>query len=452
LPWERDGNSPFRNFLREVMPNTYFHVDYLSWSIDDIGAGAVGTGTLRTEDVRNPMPFGIFDTETFIGRDFIVPTTEPISFEKLSGLRGTFGVPLTIGTFEVSAFALEDGTASIRNSVPGIARTRPFLVPPGVRLIVPPGVPSLTFPVGTMILPIPLTPNRLFNPPTTLSMTPVVQPTNPGDIINSSVLFLAPTVNSAIIPLLQNGKPSLTALVFDAGYSADYHNELWGAEAKMILDIGPNSNGFTLNPLVGFRYMSFNENFQQTGVSNLANNVIRDGNILFLANDPFFLPPGQPGISRGPQFISTIESEVENTLFGLQVGTRTEYNNKWFTLGVEPRVSLGMNSYQATVTTRNLRSLSDGLVRTQEDDLIVAPVFDLGMYGRVHVTPYFSLHAGYNYTYLFRVTRPHDNIYYNDNGPGAPPGIVVNADTQDMHIQGLTIGGEWRFRDIKFRP
>jgi hypothetical protein len=67
------------------------------------------------------------------------------------------------------------------------------------------------------------------------------------------------------------------------------------------------------------------------------------------------------------------------------------------------------------------------------------------------VNPYFSLYAGYNFTYLFRVTRPHDNIYYNDNGPNAPPGVVVNADTQDMHIQGLNVGGEIRFRDLKFR-
>ena len=79
------------------------------------------------------------------------------------------------------------------------------------------------------------------------------------------------------------------------------------------------------------------------------------------------------------------------------------------------------------------------------------PVFDVSMYGKVHVTPHFSLHAGYNFTYLFRVTRPADNIYYNDNGPNAAPGVVVDADTQDAHIQGLTIGGEFRFRDLKFR-
>lgn len=451
LPWERDGDSPFRKFLKEVMPNTYFQMEYLSWNIDDIGAGAVGAGTLLTPDVRNPLRFGLFDVDNFTGQDFRVPTTEPISFEKLSGLKGTFGVPLTIGTFEISAFALEDGEAGIRNNVPGFRTFQPFTVPTNVALIVPPPVGSLNFPVGVRTVAIPNTPFTVYAPPLVVPGTPIIQPVIPGDIVAGGTVFIAGTSNAAVIPLLQNGQPSFTALIYDVGYAASYRNETWGTEAKLVLDYGPDQNGMTIKPLVGFRYMSFDEQFQQVGVSSLSSNVLRGNNILFVGNNPIFLPVNVPGVLRGPQYTSVIESEVQNTLYGLEVGTRTELNHKWFTLGVEPRISLGVNNYEAEVTTRNLRGPSDGLFRTQEDELIFAPVFDMTAYGRLHLSPYFSLHAGYNFTYLFRVTRPHDNIYYNDNGPSAPPGVVVNPETQDMHIQGLNIGGEFRFRDLKFR-
>ncbi len=450
MPWDRNGNSAFRQFLREVMPNTYFQIEYLSWDVDDIGAGSVGAGTLLTDDVRNPIPFGLFDVDFLSGQDFRVPTTEPISFEKLSGLRGTFGVPLTFGTFEVSGFALEEGEAGIRNSVPGFSAIRPFRVPGNTALTVPAAVGALNFPVGTIPINIPLTPLQIFLPPL-VPGAPITLPTILGDVLAPNLVFSASSSNAVAIPLLQNGQPSLTALVYDVSYSASSHNEIWGTEAKLVLDIGPNHNGMTINPLVGFRYMSFDEQFKQTGVSSLGSNILRNGGTLFVGTDPLFLPVNQPGVLRGPLFTSTIDSEVQNTLYGLQVGSRTEYNHKWFTLGVEPKVSLGVNNYEAEVTTRNLRSASDGLVRTQEDDLIFAPVFDVAMYGRLHVNPHFSLHAGYNFTYLFRVTRPHDNIYYNDNGPFSAPGVVVNPETQDMHIQGLTVGGEFRFRDLKFR-
>lgn len=453
MPWERDGDSPFRSFLREVVPNTYFRVEYLSWDVDDIGAGGVGAETRLPGDPRELIPFGLFDIDTFTAQDFRVPNTEPITFNKLSGLRGTFGVPLTIGTFEVSAFALEDGEGGLLNPIPTPSMFRNFTVPLNTALTVPVGVDTVTFPIGTLPVGIPLTPNLIFNPEPIVVVPPVTEVfvTIPGDIIAPGTTILTANTSAVAIPLLQNGQPGLSALVYDVAYGASYNSEIWGAEAKLVLDIGPNHNGLTLNPLVGFRYMGFDEEFQQAGISSLANNVLRNGNTLFVSNTPTFLPINQPGVLRGPLFLSTINSEVENTLYGLQVGTRTEFNHKRFALGIEPRVSLGVNNYEAEVTTRNLRSPADGEVRTADDDLIFAPVFDVSMYGKVHVTPYFSLHAGYNFTYLFRVTRPHDNISYNDNGPTAPPGVVLDADTQDMHIQGLTVGGEFRFRDLKFR-
>lgn len=240
-----------------------------------------------------------------------------------------------------------------------------------------------------------------------------------------------------VIPLLTNGQTGNAFLIYDGGYGANYHSDIWGTEAKLILDVGPENNGFSLKPLVGFRYMRLDEQFRQVGLSSL--------NVLNL--DPIQTTFVVPEPTRA----SIIDSQVHNNLYGMQVGTSAEYNHKWISLGVEPRISMGLNSYEAEVTTNNLRSVLDPRRTTVDEETKFAPVFDVSMYGQVHLTPYFSLHAGYNFTYLFRVTRPAGNIEYNDNGPTAPPGVVVDSDTEDLHIEGLTIGGEFRFRDLKFR-
>jgi len=239
------------------------------------------------------------------------------------------------------------------------------------------------------------------------------------------------------IPLLQNGQVGSTFLIYDQGYGADHHTDVWGTEAKLILDIGPNHNGLTINPLVGFRYMSFDEQFRQVGLSTIPALTVSQSNSVLVTPEPLRA--------------SVVDSKAENDLFGLQVGASAEYNNKWITLGAEPRVSLGVNHYEAEVNTSQLRSVFDPNVTTRESETTFAPVFDTSFYGQVHLTPYFSLHASYNYTYLFQVSRPVDNILYNDNGPTAPPGVVVDAETNDMHIQGISLGGEFRFRDLKFR-
>jgi hypothetical protein len=454
MPWERDGRSPIRQFLKEVIPNTYFRLEYLSWDIDDIGSGVIGAPTTQlTTNPSNPIPFGLFDIDTFTGRNLLFPTTEPISFEKTSGLRATWGIPLTFGAVEISGFALQEADAGVLNAIPGFNVLSNFTVPTGTIIIVPPTIPAVTFPVGTTITtitPVPMLTIRVFSPLATPG-TPVTQPTNPGDLIAQGSVFSSVTSNAVVIPLLQNGAPSSTSLIYDVGYSASYDSEIWGTEAKMILDFGPDSNGVTLKPLIGFRYMSFDERFKQVGATSFVSNLLQTGPTVYTSSDSLFLPPGQPSLAFGPQRTSIINSEVENSLFGLELGTRAEYNSKWITLGVEPRVSLGLNSYEAQVTTTNLRSALDGVRTTKDEDVVFAPIFDVAMYGKVHLTPHFSLHAGYNFTYLFQVSRPVPNIVYNDNGPGTAPGVVVDGQTQDAHLQGLTVGGELRFRDLKFR-
>jgi hypothetical protein len=73
------------------------------------------------------------------------------------------------------------------------------------------------------------------------------------------------------------------------------------------------------------------------------------------------------------------------------------------------------------------------------------------VYGKWNITPRFSLRLGYNFMYLGRVTRPEDNISYNDNGafvpPFAltPPDIRVNMTRHDIRVHGFNLGGEYRW-------
>ncbi len=130
----------------------------------------------------------------------------------------------------------------------------------------------------------------------------------------------------------------------------------------------------------------------------------------------------------------------------IQVGARLELVHRWFTVGVEPKIGLNFNSYRARVSTDNLRQAADPRVETEEDGTIFSPVAELRAYLRVNVTKNFSVFGGYDWFYMSNVTRPYDNIYYNDNGLAQPPGIVVDTKHRDLMIHGLMVGGELHFR------
>jgi hypothetical protein len=327
LPWERDGETPFKKFVKEVLPNSYFRVEYLSWNVDDIGSGKIGAGTLRINDNLDRFPFGVFNVDSYAGSSLFTPTTEPISFEKTSGIRATYGIPLTFGAVELSGFALEENHADLRNAVPGFRTIGNFGVPGGQALIINPGTDLITFPFGVTVVTV--LGQRIFFPPATIATPPVpsTQVTLPGDLIAPTTIFNANTQLAAGIPLLQNGNQSLTTLIYDLGYKADYDSQIWGGEAKLILDYGPDYNGLTIKPLVGFRYMSFDEGFKQVGVTSLSSNILRTVGPLYVSPDPnvFRFPidlGNTPATTlRSPPRVSVIDSQTDNSLDGFQVGT-----------------------------------------------------------------------------------------------------------------------------------
>ena len=230
------------------------------------------------------------------------------------------------------------------------------------------------------------------------------------------------------VTLLENGQPSNITLLYNEGLTISYESEIWGAEAvfvgeKFPFELAAPERGITARPIVGFRYLDVEERLLHVG-------GFRDQ-----------ITPG------APLLISTIDSDTSNELYGGILGARLQFDHRWFTLGVEPRVTLGANNYTARVTTSQLRGFFDPTITTVEDDTIFSPVLDCTAYARLHLHENFSVHVAYNVLWMARVTRPHDNIVFNDPGTTLlPPGVVVDADIGELMLEGLSLGGEIRFR------
>ena len=144
--------------------------------------------------------------------------------------------------------------------------------------------------------------------------------------------------------------------------------------------------------------------------------------------------------------VSDITSNVENRIYAPQIGMRFEWVDQWFTLGVEPKVAFGVNQYDATVRTDRLRSAGDPTVITSANGNHFTPVGDFSFYGKIHLRDNLSVFVSYQVMVASGMSRPADNSFYNDNGSTQPAAIVVDPSFKSMFWQGLTVGGEVKFR------
>lgn len=234
-----------------------------------------------------------------------------------------------------------------------------------------------------------------------------------------------------ITTLLDNGNirpnpfpvddPALIGMpIYDVSFDAKFVSEFWGAESNLVFDLSPYGPGLHFKPLFGFQFFALDEQLLQQGVfDNLGTQ-----------------PPNR----------SVIDAKTRNRLYVPQAGLRIELQHPMFVIGVEPKVGLGANRFLGSVRTDNLRGPLDPTVITEDQRTIYSAVFQLRVYAQIHVNDYFSLFVAYNFLHLDRVTRPHDNIFYNDTGPLDPPAVVQDTYIQDFKADGLVVGGELRFR------
>jgi len=221
-----------------------------------------------------------------------------------------------------------------------------------------------------------------------------------------------------------NGSPTLAQpRLYDESFSARFTSNLWGVGANLVFNTDPNpGEGLTVRPMLGFRYIVLKERLKQVGVFNLGQTV--------------------------PDQTSVIDAQTRNSIYGPTVGVRVELEHRWFTIGVSPSFLLAANSTEATVLSDRFLGPNDPLYRTEIDRTIFTPAFQVGVYGRVHVTENFSIHVGWDFLWMTRITRPQDSINYNVNGVGGVPtssAISAKQSLGDYQAHGLSIGGEIRF-------
>jgi len=379
-------DSPLERSLKNTFRHAYFRVDYLLWDIEDPGDNVLSAPT-NLAAVTNPTNpddvfFPLTDPSTGNQLNVVQPTLARVFINENNGIRGTFGLPVfDWGTFETSVFALATSTADI---------TTPIVLG-----------------IGTA-------------------------DTNGDGVIDNldspvSVNLVDATAQAVLIDgQLPAGDNFL--LVNDLGYQASLKTSVWGAEGNFLSEtFNPNSS-FLAMPFVGFRYFNFREDLRQSGQYS------------FSTFDPLTGLPVPPIASE-----RRIDSTTNNNLWGPQIGLRAELTSKWVSVGVQPKVMVGVNSYKAELMTQGILNPTEPERVLYEKNNTFGILGDLEVYSKVRLGDHFSLRVGYNFLWSGLITRPADNIVYNiQSATGGLP--ATSAFVQDVKfsgavLQGLSVGG-----------
>ncbi len=231
------------------------------------------------------------------------------------------------------------------------------------------------------------------------------------DPINLILIYPATT-------LLDNGIPSDTDMIlYDTSYHARLESQMFGADAVFVAGPYQANVPIEVHPTMGLKFVQFHEDF----------------------------------FIRGQDFASgtnhLIQAKGHNNFVMATCGLRIESHHEFLTLGIEPRLLMGINRHDDSVYTEQIYSPLEAPRLTGEESTDFSAGFELQAYGKVHLGERFTLFAGYNLLFLSDVTRPLNMILYNDAGLTNPPDISYQKDRQSMFTHGLTVGGELYFWD-----
>jgi len=232
--------------------------------------------------------------------------------------------------------------------------------------------------------------------------------TNPGDPLSGHLVD-----RSVATSFLTNGQIGNDVLLYNREYGVRYYSQFWGAEANWVGDYD-REGLLWFNPTIGVRYMSLHEKMSQRGVF-------------------------QDTVLQLPEVVTTIDSVTFNNLYGPQIGTRFELVSKWINMGVDPKLMFLGNTMTGNVTTNHLRSNQDGIKYSDDNTTSFSFGVDVGTYAQINISQNFSVRVGYTFIWVNRVTRPENNLYYNNET------IIEKLTKHDFVVQGVSVGGELRF-------
>lgn len=287
-----------------------------------------------------------------------VAGTQAIELEHIDGVRGTLGIPLLVGTIEASIFSFETDIGHSDEGRLGLPASNNLV-----------GVPQF---IGT----------------TTLT----------------------------------NGVVDRNIFLYDDSFRTAFKSNVWGTELNYLFEPNDPNPGVQIRPLLGFRFLSQNEQFTQVGVLDSLDSRTE------------------------PTVTTVIRSEADNDIYATQAGLRIEYVSRWVTIGVEPKLGFGMNNYDTELDVSRLRSNGDPRVLSTDSGSRLSTVGELGVYSRMHINANLSLTVGYTFLFADNVVRPHSSILYNDIPPSTNATALRTRPSFDlMYYQGINVGGELRY-------
>jgi hypothetical protein len=223
------------------------------------------------------------------------------------------------------------------------------------------------------------------------------------------------------IPLTNNGQyvdPSLDVsapmILFDDFMHVQFGQELYGAEINYLRRIFDYGSPVRFELLAGARYIRFYEDMLITG------------------NDL--------QTQTSPQILATSSNHV----FGPSIGLRMEFEEWIVKLGAESRLTAAFNRHNNLVRTVDLFPDNRTPVQFDDDHTDVSPIHELSLYAQIKLTHRLKLRVGYNLLTMFEMSRPQNNVVWDDSGIVDGPTLirVDDGDLETVNVRGLFVSGE----------
>ena len=379
-----DESRPIEHFLHEVASRSWVRLEFMQWSYQDPGGGTIGA----------PVS----------GLQYVVPN------RSVQGITSPIDINDNL-----------NGGNTVGQTLFPQSNTLSLLDAPGVRgtlgVAMNGGDLELSF-FGFQQKSDVTAFDNIAGPRENLAA--VAAAANPPVILDPTLG--TPSSPNYAIPLLTDGLVTdvagLNSLIFDKTFRATFSSQMWGTELTFLTDRYVPGDGFGFQWLGGIRYTNLDENYDIHGTF--------DGGAAVLDRT------------------TDINSAVINNFYGPEAGVRFSYATRWVTFSATPRVMFGLNDYTATVSANPL-----GTVRTTFDShkIDFGNITQLNLAGEVHLNSKFSVYAGYDFMWIPRISRPHENIYYNSTNTalGFTPDIRQNVNFSNFIANGFSLGAVFRY-------
>jgi hypothetical protein len=407
-----EGDTPLGKLLTETFRHAWFRGEYIQWTISKPGpallgdqpadgvannvAGIPGSGSATNGfnpggPANVPISNGVEFVRSVNGIPGLAqsPTLDNNTIQNSNGYRGTFGLPVWAGSLEVSAFVLAQNNTNFdgNNWIQPQILANPAVTPGNILGQTGPklgqnGLPATNF--------------------------------QPAQFFSQALL-----TNFVRTPFA-----TTAFLDYDLNYNARLSTSAWGTEGNYIMDsVNPNAP-FQFRPTFGFRYFNYRDRLDQTGQYS----------------QPSALDPTVTTVVT-----RQIGSAATNNLFGPQMGVRAEYSWSRFLVGVEPKLMLGLNSYQINLNTANILSSTDPSQTLLARSTTFSPMVDLRGYGNIALSKNVSAYISYNFLWAGNVTRSFNDVIYNTNTITNTSDFAIKKELTNVSLQGMSFGFDIKY-------